>query len=84
MDVPAQLHNAILLQSWRAPVFVCEKIHLVLHSEIMQWGNGNLINSGEAAEGTHNFNVKGPGVNLNHCNSDGYTLLAHSRRKETV
>ncbi len=63
----------------------CEKIHSVLHSaaEIMRWGN--LINSsGEAAEGTHKINVKGPGVNLNHRNSDGYTLLAHARRKETV
>ena len=64
---------------------VCEKIHSVLHSaaEIMRWGN--LINSsGEAAEGTHKINVKGPGVNLNHRDTDGGTLLAHARRKETV
>jgi hypothetical protein len=63
----------------------CEKIHSILHSaaEIMRWGN--LINcSGEAAEGTHKINVKGPGVNLNHRDSDGGTLLAHARRKETV
>jgi hypothetical protein len=39
----------------------CKKIHSVLHSaaEIKRWGN--LINSsGEAAEGTHKINVKGP------------------------
>jgi hypothetical protein len=63
----------------------CEKIHSMLHSasEIMRWGN--LINcSGEAAEGTHKINVKGPGVNLNHRGTDGGTLLAHARRKETV
>ena len=46
---------------------------------------GNLINSsGEAAEGTHKINVKGLGVNLNHRDTDGGTLLAHARRKETV
>jgi hypothetical protein len=64
---------------------VCEKIHSVLHSaaEIMRWGS--LINSsGEAAEGTHKINVKGPGVNLNHRDSDGGTLMAHARRKETT
>ncbi len=33
---------------------------------------------------THKINVKGPEVNLNHCDMDGYTLLAHSRRKETT
>ncbi len=45
----------------------------------------NLVNSsGEAAKGTHKINVKGPAVNLNHSNTDGYTLLAHARRKETV
>ena len=58
---------------------VCEKIHSVLHaaSEIMRWEN--LINSsGEAAEGTHKINVKGPGVNLNHCDTDGQTLLAQT------
>ena len=63
----------------------CEKIHSILHSaaEIMRWGN--LINSsGEAAEATHKINVKGPGVNLNHRETDGGTLLAHARRKETV
>jgi hypothetical protein len=63
----------------------CEKIHSMVHSaaEIMRWGN--LINcSGEAAEGTHKINVKGPGVNLNHRGTDGGTLLAHARRKETV
>ena len=63
----------------------CEKIHSMVHSafEIMRWGS--LINSsGEAAEGTHKINVKGPGVNLNHRDSDGGTLLAHSRRKEAA
>ena len=63
----------------------CEKIHSMLHSasEIMRWGS--LINSsGEAAESTHKINVKGPGVNLNHRDSDGGTLLGHARRKETV
>lgn len=63
----------------------CEKIHSIVHSaaEIMRWGN--LINSsGEAAEGTHKINVKGPGTNLNHRDGDGGTLLAHSRRKETT
>jgi hypothetical protein len=63
----------------------CEKIHSMVHSaaEIMRWGN--LINcSGEAAEGTHKINVKGPGVNLNHRDTDGGTLLAHARRKETL
>ena len=62
----------------------CEKVHSIVHSaaEIMRWGN--LINSsGEAAEGTHKINVKGPGANLNHRVGDGGTLLAHSRRKET-
>ena len=49
----------------------------------MRWGN--LINSsGEAAEGTHKINVKGPGVNLNHRDTDGQTMLAHARRKETA
>ncbi len=58
----------------------CRKIRWVLHSaaEIMLWGN--LVNSsGEAAKGTHKIKVKGKGVNLNHCNTDGYTLLAHAR-----
>ena len=62
-----------------------EKIHSILHSasEIMRWGS--LINSsGEAAEGTHKINVKGPGANLNHRDTDGGTLLGHARRKETV
>ncbi len=46
---------------------------------------GSLINSsGEAAESTHKINVKGPGVNLNHRDTDGGTLLGHARRKETV
>ena len=63
----------------------CEKIHSMVHSaaEIMRWGS--LINSsGEAAEGTHKINVKGPGANLNHRDGDGGTLLAHARRKETT
>ncbi len=63
----------------------CEKIHSVLHTsaEIMRWGN--VINSSaEAAEESHKINVKGPCLNLNHCYTDGYTLLAHARRKETV
>jgi len=63
----------------------CEKIQSILHSasEIMRWGN--LINcSGEAAESTHKINVKGPGVNLNHRDGDGGTLLNHARRKETT
>ena len=63
----------------------CEKVHSVIHaaSEIMRWGN--LINSsGEAAEGTHKINVKGPGSNINHRDSDGGTLLVHARRKETI
>ena len=64
---------------------VCEKIHSVVHAatEIMLWGD--LINcSGEAAEGTHKINVKGPGANLNHRETDGCTLLNHARRKATV
>ena len=64
---------------------VCGKIHSVVHAatEIMRWGN--LINcSGEAAEKTHKINVKGPGANINHRESDGYTLLNHARRKATV
>jgi hypothetical protein len=49
----------------------------------MRWGS--LINSsGEVAEGNHKINVKGPGVNLNHRDTDGRTLLAHARRKETT
>ena len=63
----------------------CEKIHSIVHAatEILRWGN--LINcSGEAAEGTHKINVKGPGANLNHRESDGCTLLNHARRKATV
>ena len=61
---------------------ICEKIHSVVHAsaEIMRWGN--LINcSGEAPEGTHKINVKGPGANLNHRETDGCTLLNHARRK---
>ena len=67
----------------------CEKVHSVIHAaaEIMRWGN--LINSsGEAAEGTHKncdkINVKEPGSNINHRDSDGGTLLVHARRKETI
>ena len=63
----------------------CEKIHSMVHSaaEIMRWGS--LINSsGEAAEGTHKINVKGPGADLNHRDGGGGTLLAHARRKETT
>ena len=64
---------------------VCEKIHSVVHAatEIMRWGN--LINcSGEAAESTHKINVKGPGANLNHRETDGCTLMNHARRKDTA
>ena len=74
-----------LSQTWRNAVPGLRKIHSMVHSaaEIMRWGS--LINSsGEAAEGTHKINVKGPGANLNHRDGDGGTLLAHARRKETT
>ena len=61
----------------------CAKIHSVLHSagEIMRWGN--LINcSGEAAENTHNINVKGPGANTNHRNTAGGTMMNHVAKKQ--
>ena len=63
----------------------CEKIHSMLHSasEIMRWGS--LINSsGEAAEGSHKINVKGPGANTNNQEGAGGTLMTHARRKETA
>jgi len=66
-------------------LYLCnEKIHSILHSasEIMRWGS--LINSSEEAEGTQKINVKGPGVNLKHRCTEGGTLLAHARRKETT
>jgi hypothetical protein len=65
--------------------FAAKKIHSMLHSasEIMRWGN--LINcSGEAAEGGHKINVKGPGKNINHRDSSGATLMSHARRKEAA
>ncbi len=64
-----------------SPYLCCEKVHSVLHaaSEIMRWGD--LINtSGKASEQSHKINVKGPGKNLNHCNSHGQTLLNHARK----
>jgi hypothetical protein len=66
----------------------CEKIHSILHSasEIMRCCNLIILinSSGDAAESTHKINVKGPGVNLNHRDGDGGTLLNHARRKETT
>ncbi len=44
---------------------------------------GHLINtSGEGPEGTHKTNVKGPGLNVNHRDAIGATMMGHARGKE--